>query len=263
MALEYPIRIIPEEGWLTCVKCDAVLSVCSDAFIGRRIEGAKCESIDDSLGEDAMCLKVRALPSSEIPNLSTSLLGARHEVDDFHFCQKGKGSKDWDGKVVSIDQYQPDTDFIIIESEMIVAVWPAIELHKRPVPYKKVYTKKKEYNEEISNIKKSLPYQEIYFEEYEKLKKDEKGNPFCEFEGMVILNHCPTNLNYWHFTIDLYPAEASGSAIKNAKSAWRAMMCDNVADYMRRTFILLEEGIQPPKIYKWEIIVRNSKTKIS
>ncbi len=257
---EYPVHIIPTEGWNHDIKCDAILYVCGNAMIGRRIEGCAEDCIDSSLGEDAIFLKEEALATDEIPNLSTSLLGAKHEIDDFSFRQTGQGKAPWDKEEVSISAFCVDKDFVRIDTEFIVAGWSLFGLNNRDVPYRKTFNKKKEYDAFVDSVNKaneSPNKEKIYLEEYEKLPKNEAGDSYGEYNGKVIVNHAPTKLNYWHFTVDLYPVDSPDKPLKGVKGAWREMMAENVADYLRRSFYILPDSDLnlPPLIDKWESLV--------
>lgn len=255
---EYPVRIIPSFGWNDDIKCDAILCVCKDAMVGRRIEGSAEDCVDSSLGEDAISLKEEALTKDEIPNLSTSLLGAKHQIEDFRFRQIGQGKAPWDKEEVGISAFCIDKDFVRIDTEFIVVGWSLFGLNNKDVPYRKTFNKKKEYDAFVDSVNKANESQnkeKIYLEEYEKLSKNENGVSYGEYNGKVFVNHAPTKLNYWHFTVDLYPVDTPEKPLKGVKGAWREMMAENIADYLRRSFYILPDSDLPPLIDRWESLV--------
>lgn len=255
-APKYPVHIIPEEGWKKDIQCKDVIALCKEAVTGRRIDGALKDCIDFSLGEDAVSLKEEVLPTDDIPNLSTSLLGTPFQLDDFHFRQIGNGQKNWEGRAIKLESFKIDEDYKYIKTDFFIVGWSMIYLNERPVPYNKVFNKKKEYTAFIDKIKATSEKEVSYIEEYENLQKNEDGMPYAEFNGKIIINHIPTNLNYWHFTIDLYPIDTPDKPIKDTKKTWREMMAENVADYLRKSFYILPDMSTPPVIPNWVSLIK-------
>ena len=252
----YPLHLLPQEDWMLQIKTDDILHLCENALIGRRFEGELHDFIDTSLGEDMPVLKDKALSFKDIPNLSTSLLGTLHKIEDFHFVQKERGSDNWTGGSVDISIFTPNTDFYRIEGNLVVLGWIIEELDGRKFPYQQPLPKKKNYDACIAKLKSAYPEEDVYVEEYEKLAVNANNNRVIEFEGTVKVNHIPTNLNYWHFTIDLYPKDNPTTPLKNSSGKWRAELCENVRDYLKYSFNILSDMMLPPVINDWESLVR-------
>ena len=51
-------------------------------------------------------------------------------------------------------------------------------------------------------------------------------------------------LNYWHFTIDVYPAEGDMNPLKNASDGWRRNLAANLCDFLRRCYEIIADDNQ-------------------
>ena len=243
---EYPKHILPEVGWRVGITGGEIRSLCEDAVIGRRMDGSIEDYTEQRLGE--LYLKSDALVLDSIPNLSTNLLGTVFRYEDFRFKQKEKGKDSWDGvsepdDLISNQNYEKHT------GQMSVIGWEIKELDGVTFPYKRNFPKEADYKAFKDKA------EDIYLEEFGKLPVDDNKIRYKEMEGKIMLIHMPTNLNYWHFTIDLFPFEDKAKAIKNAKSSWREMMAYNVRDILYNTFLIISEDSDYPKIFNWGNLV--------
>lgn len=246
---EYPKHILPVIGWKIGIKASEILEICKSSIIGHRIDGLISDCTENRMGE--LHLKCEFLPTKRIPNLSSNLLGAKFQLEDFRFIQKNAGKEKWDG-VCQTEDLLKDENYEEQTGDMFVIAWNIDDLEGFSIPYKRNFPKKNLYDE-IKN--KVLSSEEIYLVEYDKLPVDDNKVHYLDSEGEVHLTHEPTNLNYWHFTIDLFPLEDNEHPIKRADNAWQKMMADNVGDYLRKTFLLVPDHICPPKIDSWEDLV--------
>ena len=248
--IEYPKHILPKVGWRVGITGGEIRSLCENAVIGRRMDGPIEDYTEKRLGE--LCLKSDALVLDSIPNLSTNLLGTVFQYEDFRFKQKGEGKDIWDGSKETYSLINSQ-NYDIHTENMSVIGWNLIELDGVTFPYKRVFLRGKDYKEFKDKAEKSA--EDIYLEEFEKLPVDDNKIRYKEMEGKIMLIHMPTNLNYWHFTIDLFPFEDKAKAIKNAKSSWREMMAYNVRDILYNTFLIISEDSDYPKIFNWGNLV--------
>lgn len=256
---EYPKSILPEKNWRKGISGSEILSCCKDAIIGRRIDGKKEEVIDESLGDDVKTLSEIALPTNRIRNLSTNLLGARFGLNEFKFNPRGNGKLNWNEEEEILEPIIIGQDFECLDIENFFVVgWYVNKVEGYMIPYTRTFESKKNYDKFIGQIKPASKddMDSIYFEEYEKLALVKNGRKI-DFTGSLKVNHQPTRLNYWHFTIDLYPAYEFEKPIKDEKSAWQRLMVENVWDYLRRTFLLLDSKmIKKCTLKEWEKMVQ-------
>lgn len=247
---EYPKHILPKVGWRVGITGGEIRSLCEDAVIGRRMDGSIEDYTEQRLGE--LYLKSDALVSDSIPNLSTNLLGTVFRYEDFRFKQKEKGKDSWDGvsepdDLISNQNYEKHT------GPMSVIGWEIKELDGVTFPYKRNFPKEADYKAFKDKAESSA--EDIYLEEFGNLPVDDNNSHYKEVIGEIRLRHMPTNLNYWHFTIDLFPFEDKANAIKNTKSSWRKMMAYNVRDILYKTFLKISEDSDCPNIFNWESLV--------
>lgn len=259
---EYPERILPREKWRKGITGGEIVALCGKAVIGRRIDGRPADCIDKSLGEDNMSLKIDALPLNRIPDLSTNLLGALFRLEDFVFIQKGEGKMPWNGRETVPASMLVGSNYERQTGDMFVAGWLVCEVDKLPVPYRKTLPKKSDYEAFRKRVEADraarTDVRTVYLEEYEKLPLNENRQRYCDAEGEVRIVHDPTNLNYWHFLVSLYPMDDHKHPISAAKTSWCRMMADNVGDFLRRTFCQLPEQMQPAAIEGWEELVEDT-----
>ena len=119
----YPKHIVPLKGWRRGILAKEILSRCTKAFVGHRIDGTMQDCLDDSLGEDALVLREKALPTKRIPNLSTNLLGGRFGIKDFAFVPKNAGKLDWVEGVDVSDILLVEENFEELKGDIFVVGW--------------------------------------------------------------------------------------------------------------------------------------------
>ena len=175
------------------------------------------------------------LKAKDAINMSVSLLGALFMADHIRFRQIGQGREPWDGETVDAEKLIADNVEEITQPHFGV-VWFATKINNKTIPYKKEITKSSEFE----SFKKDVyRVSGIVLGEFESYKKTD--NPL---KATTRLNHCPTKLNYWHFTFDTYPADTE-KPIMNEKS-WRKRLLDKTAkDILRFSYKLCEDCIVP------------------
>lgn len=261
---KYPIYILPEKGWRKGILGREILSLCAYAVIGHRVKGSLDKCIDDSLGDDELSLTEEGLPLERIPNLSTNLLGTRFQIKDFIFNPIKDGKQDWneDDKVLNTDSIQVHINYETLEKDFFVVGWIVKEIDGRQIPYSRVFAKKQLYEtfkrkiENLQNNEEEDKSLTVYLEEYENLSTDCNGHKQAKLLGDVRITHMPTKLNYWHFTIDLFPMEVPEKHISNTKKSWQKLMAENVRDFLRRSFYLIPKQLEPATIEGWENLVK-------
>jgi len=249
---QYPHDILPRKSWKKGILLKDVISCCPNALIGRWLEGPKESFLDDSLGDDMVALFPEALPVKSVPNLSCCLLGALFLYEHFHYHQINEGNKPWVGNTDIADDMLTTDNYIFMPKVTVIG-WMINEVERYTIEYEHVFQKKKDYDKiksAASQIADNKNIDVAYLKEWEELTSDPSNekNRIAELKGGVRVNHDPTNMNYWHFTIDSYPAESEVNPLKNASDGWRKNMAVNLVDFLRRSFVHITESTTIPAI---------------
>lgn len=193
----YPNYLIPRKEWRKIMPTDSLLESNGDFCVIRRIDGEPAKCINSDLGDENAFLTKEALKTHQIANMSTSILCALFDIKDIRFVQKGEAQADWNGG--DVDAKSLVENFCSEQpSPWFEVIWYARQIHAKTVPYKKGVQKQKEFDEikELAFKVRSIVLNTL--EEYNATE-----NPLY---GVTNLSHCPTNTNYWHFTLDTFSA---------------------------------------------------------
>lgn len=251
--ISYPKDILPHKGWRECICVDEIIKCCPDAIIGHLIEEKQEDCLDTTLGDDYVRLRIDALPYKRIPNLSCSLFGAKFQPQHFHFLPINKGRESWQGNVDISDELLKDDNYRFI-SDIVVIGWKITNLHKWPVKYTRSFDKKSDFqsfSEKAEAVAKLRNIKLLCIQEWEKLIKElgptQTKRVCIDVWGEARLNHDPTMLNYWHFTIDCYSADDDTNPILNIKN-WRNNLAIALGDYLRQVFFFVNDATIIPQI---------------
>lgn len=198
----YPIDLIPKVEWREIMCTDEMLAGMENFCLIRRCDCSEDEGIDCKLVADggSPFLSHKALSDEHIANMSMSLLGALLQKDDIRFKQKEEAKEDWNG--CDVDSKRLIEGFVVeVPMPWFEVVWGAKLLHNQPVPYKK-FIKGNEFDQLKADVKAIRNIILTSFKDY-----DTSVDPLF---ALTKVNHRPSNLNYWHFTLDVYPANKEG-----------------------------------------------------
>lgn len=248
----YPQGILPKVTYRQEVNPSAIIEHQPLAILGHMLNGSEVDCIDYSLGPDMPAIYQEALQIKRIPNLSCSLMGCYFCIKDFHFLPKNTGSQPWtEGYQVEESLLESEENYTF-SAEITVVGWTLANIHLHPIPYKRSFGKKSEYDDFAMKARDVAENRKIavYLTEWEELKAKANINklPEVDVTGLSRVNHAPTNLNYWHYTIDFYSAEDDTKPQKNISGAWRNNMALNLWDYLRHNFDILKSEDQIAKI---------------
>ncbi len=258
---QYPREILPSLGWKKGIKASDIANQCKDALVGHLLEGEEKDLMDFSLGEDLPQIRLEALPYKRVPNLSCSLLGVFFLPKHFHFLPKNEGEKTWEEDVEISEGLLVDDNYRYIE-KIIVVGWSLTDIHQWPIKYSRSFAKKSDYDafkkksEEISKVRNIDMFCQ---EEWIRLKRDPNNSNLCIADaiGEAYINHDPTKLNYWHFTIDMYPAD-SEDRVKGIGKKWSNSMAIRLGDYLRQTFVIVGDTFPIPQITDKKLWIKES-----
>lgn len=248
----YPRNLISRKGWKKGIEAVDILNNCPDAIIGHWIQGSFDSCMDYSLGEGMERLSEDALPTKNLPNLSCSLLGALFLLEHFKYLPAEDGKKPWVEDTEIPEEMIMGKNFTIL-SNFIVVGWLIRKVHSYRVKYPHGFSKKKEYDafrDKAIEVATKRNINAAYLKEWDNLvlAGQNQSQRVAELIGEARVNHDPTNLNFWHFTIDTYPAESDIKPIKNASDGWKFNVATNLADYLRRSFFCIDESTTIPQV---------------
>ena len=200
---DYPKEILPYTHYRHFMRTGTLLSRYSDLTLVRRID---CPE-DDIFVKSNDGVK-KEIDTNRLGNLfgwSVNLLGGRfNEKKHSAFNPDRARVRDiWDGKT-EINPPVLNVDYGIIDSDFCMMYLKAKDFHGQTFPYFKSIKMEDYYPEakrKAERIAKDFKIQGIVVSEFR--SKPESG---ADFKGRMLVNHYPTDLNYWHFQIDLYRA---------------------------------------------------------
>lgn len=218
-AKRYPNRLIPKICWLHNIDIHNLIRQECDVYVARRIDGRREECVDEEFGSENAFLKSDALKNSDVPEMSLSLLGALFNPEDLRYRQIRRAMEDWDGRRVR-DEALTEECVVECPNPWFAVAWNVAGLHDQTVPYKKEFSREKEYKKFVEEINRVSDVIKMEFEEYR-----ETVNPLV---AITKLKHSPSFLNYWHFLFEIFPM-GSEKPMVETKSNWEKDLADKVA----------------------------------
>ena len=182
---------------------DEMLTLMGDFCLLRRCDCAEDKGIKTELVGEGGCpfLTHEALSDQRIANMSMSLLGALFQKEDIRFKQTDEAMADWNGCNVDADRLIL-TFVEEVPEPWFTVIWCANGLHNQEVPYKKGGIKADGYNQFKDEVERVRGIVLGTLAEY-----NAAADPLY---GLTKIIHRPSNLNYWHFTLDVFPATREG-----------------------------------------------------
>ena len=230
--MEYPKEILPRKNYIKNIDVDRLLANIPKAQIVRRAD-KPVVYVTNSLGDKVLAEDTF---TGNVFDYSTNLLGAYFHVEEhLGLRQLGEGKADWNG----------ETTFESIKDELWgeVKAYP-VRLYINPlqhksVPYKRTFEKAELLKGFISqwDMKASETASKIW---------KGKNNDY-DFEAELRVEHHPTNLNYWHMAIDIYPDRAAKEYFKSPKGAWGNKLASYVIIILRDSVAQEEADYQIPE----------------
>lgn len=246
----YPLRLLCHGRLKKKILAGDIIGNCPGAVVGHWLEGPREKFIDGSLGEGYESLQMNAIPLERMANFSTNLLGGLFQYEDFHYRQVL--DEPWDGKS-DVDGEKAVVGNYVWMDEVTVIGWMLSDIHNVTLPYNRSFGKKKDYDAYLEQLAKpdDTKAETIYMQEWESLSQDPNNKKvrIIALEGHTAVNHDPRILNYWHFVIDIYPAENSDKPLPGGVSkGWQGKLSLSLQDILRNTFIDMKEGYLPPTL---------------
>lgn len=226
--IQYPEDIIPKEGYkISGFSLEDILHDLPDILISRRITG----NINDYIDNDEKRPRLDTDCFGEhYVHLSVNLMNSKFRTEHIKYITKGEAGKRWDGKSICIKDYLAHIE----TSEDSSAVYYKVgTLHNHTFSKKQPLTK-----EPYKAMRKALGEMAL------KAFTGNESTKDAEFRGYIGIDHVPSNLNYWHCQVEIYPKD-NENALQNDKS-WRKeifihvltnflaynFLTDNYSDYI-------------------------------
>ncbi|MBD5371380.1 MAG: hypothetical protein HDR80_09625 [Bacteroides sp.] len=253
VCMAYPHGIIPKILWKPEFPASAVLMYVPDAVIARRIEGDVSGCMTAFPG-GVYHLRRTALPSDEMEDLSTNLMGASFTLSCMPFRQINKGKLDWKPLKEKVMPVRNVT-YRALPGPHTAAGWSISGIHNREIPYPRTFQTEKEYKEWVKKCKATFPLRSApEFPDYIMLEDDvDDGKPVKKTKAKAFckVNHKPNNLNYWHYTCNFSSQENPGKDVKGTKG-WRESMYALISQIFRQDVMLLESDMDYPCWPTWQ-----------
>lgn len=156
------------------------------------------ESVDKSFNEigDATAIALIGTDKTKVDEtikMSFNILGGFFVSENICFLQKKNAMNDW--KENTTPNFKEFKDFIEVEKHAIPIYFDISKIEGEPFLYYRKEDKKKP--KKIEEKKLPSGWQ----------KEQTEENSFTEYKGQCKLVHKPTISNFWHFELDLFPAE--------------------------------------------------------
>lgn len=221
--MEYPQEILPSKRFVCPFPLFALVEKMGDYEVCYRLNGSVDANKDvDGLGGKTV-LKEECF--EHIAHLSMNLLGGLFRPEYVCFVQKKPGSEPWCGEDIKFEEYTPCVNE---KNDAVPIFYLASKINQNNL------TVTARFNDSQS---------------YKKFKEI-VGGTWPEFhEGISIeitsevrIEHVPSNLNYWHLQMEVYP-EMSEDALNNESGVWRSRIFEQI-----KTAVLCHHFTETPSL---------------
>ena len=209
--MEYPIEILPQPGYAVPFPLDKLKEQEGDYLVCYRITGSVDDCLEQGTFMGKKVLKKRCF--EHLAHMSMNLYGGLFKPEYVCFAQKRPASDPWDGKSeVKLEDYE---GLFPIIDDAVAIFYLASSLTISNLMTNMTFNNKDAYNSLLSL------YPDNTFPPYQKgLAVDVVTN--------VQIVHAPTNLNYWHLQLEVFP-KGSEDELKNDNS-WRRRIFEHIRD---------------------------------
>lgn len=210
--MHYPIEILPQPHFIVPFPFKELVSLFGDYLLCYRIEGTIKENLED--GEFHGRRKLKKSCFKHVPHMSMNLHGGDFLPSYVKYVQHSPASNDWDGtSLISLDDF---LDFVDEKEYATPIFYRASTICQDNIQTLIVVQDKKGYDS-IAEAFKDSP-----------LPPYEKGKGIF-IPTDIRINHVPTNLNYWHVQMEVYPP-MSQKELGDDKASWRKRIFDQIRD---------------------------------
>jgi hypothetical protein len=235
--MKYPEEITPQPDFIKPFPLNELTKDDSDYHVCFRIDGALEDYTEPGMFNGRRKLMRKCF--LHMPHLSMNLHGGLFKPEHVKFVQKRPGSDNWDGNsAIDINEFiklncieeKPEAVPVFYESKIIC---------QKGIKTRVTFSNKGSYKamrDLFANVK---------FPDYHEGIE-------VELSTNIKIVHVPTNLNYWHLQMEVYP-ESSDKVLNKDEPEWRQLIFENIRDNILRFYFQEKptlEYIIPEKLYK-------------
>ncbi len=212
--MDYPKEILPKKGFVVPFPFQKLSETCGDFLLCYRIDGSVEENLEPNTFNGQRKLKKTCFV--HLPHMSMNLHGGLFQPMHVRFIQKKSAGDRWDGKSdVSLEEHIEH----VTENEHYVPVfYRASELCQKDIKTAVSFRDKSAFDA-ASKLFSESGYS---FPSYEKDK-------YFDINTEIRVEHVPTNLNYWHTQMEVYPPHGE-KELKDDSATWRKRIFTQIRD---------------------------------
>ena len=214
--MNYPEEIIPKPNFIKPFPLDELTKDDSDYHVCFRIDGELDAFTEAGTFNGKKKLMKKCFP--HMPHLSMNLHGGLFKPEHVKFVQKKPGCDEWDGE--SIIELK---EFVKCVEEKPEAI--PVFFNSKLICQKGIRTLVSFKNKDSYKAMKAI-FHNIKFPDYQ-------DGIEVELSTDIKIVHVPTNLNYWHLQMEVYPALLDKELSKD-EPEWRRLIFENIRDNIFR-----------------------------
>ena len=209
--MEYPFELLPQPGFCVPFPFDCLKKKYGGYAVCYRIEGTVDENCEAGGFNGHKVLKESCF--EHVVHLSMNLLGGAFKPEHVCFVQKKPGSNDWTkSEVINIEDYMD-----------------CIEKCEKATP---IFYRNSVICQSYISIAIVFPDASAYKSFCQYYKKEKPLPPYKKGDSVDVIfetriEHRPTNLNYWHVQMEVYP-ELKGEMLNNNNGVWRSRVFEHI-----------------------------------
>lgn len=214
--MNYPEDIIPKPDYIKPFPLNELTKDDSDYHVCFRIDGALDDYVEAGFFNGKRKLMRKCFP--HMPHLSMNLHGGLFKPEHVKFIQKKPGCDEWDGeRIINIEDFfgcieeKPEAIPVFFESKVIC---------QQGIRTNVTFRNKDSYKA-MKNV-----FSNVAFPDYHEGVE-------VELYTDIKIVHVPTNLNYWHLQMEVYPA-CLDKSLNRDEPEWRGLIFENIRDNILR-----------------------------
>lgn len=233
--MKYPEDIIPQPNFVKPFPLDELTKDNCDYHVCFRIDGFLDDYTEAGAFNGKRKLMRKCFP--HMPHLSMNLYGGLFKPEHVKFVQKKPGCDEWDGeRIINIKDF---LGCIEEKPEAVPVFFDSKVIRQQGIQTKVTFRNKDSYKA-MKNV-----FSNVEFPEYH------EGVEVGLFTDIKIV-HVPTNLNYWHLQMEVYPA-CLDKALNRDEPEWRQLIFENIRDNILRWHYQEKPSLEysiPDSLYK-------------
>lgn len=225
--MEYPKEILPKKGFVVPFPFNTLISTFGDYVLCCRIVGSVEENSESGTFNGQKKLKEACF--EHVVHQSMNLHGGHFQPHHVKFVQKNAAQDSWNGESdVSLEEYE---DLIIENSDAVPIFYRASKLcQPQTTPW--TFQNKDSYNSALKLFPAGI------FPPYTK-------GASVDLPTEIRIKHMPTNTNYWHVQMEVYPI-FSEVELKDNSAKWR----ERIFNQVKAGILCRYYEVDPPFEYK-------------